>query len=77
MMSSSVMTLFSSHSFWKLTTILGIVLWNVFIQYHMIIVSSYFGMRDWIGIIGGLVGLIAFDHMEEKEKKRKLDIKND
>ena len=77
MMSSSVIILFSSHIFWKLTSILGIVLWNVFIQYHVIIVSSYLGMRDWIGIIGGLVGLIGFENMEVKENKRKLDYKND
>lgn len=77
MMASSVLILFSHHTFWNLTTIFGIVLYNIFIQHHILIVPSYFAIRDWVAIIGGLIGLIAFDSTKDKEKKAKLDIKND
>lgn len=60
-MAFSVFMIFSRSIVWKLLTILGIVLYNIFILHFHVIVPNYYMIREWLAITGGILYLLAID----------------
>lgn len=55
----SIFMLISKHIIVKIITIFGIVLYNVLILNYHVIVPNYYVLREWVGIMGGVVALAA------------------
>lgn len=61
-MACSVFMLVSRNVVWKLFTLVGIVLYNIFILHFHVIVPNYYMIRDWIAVAAGVLYLIAVDN---------------
>ena len=57
---SSILILVKRNSMnYLITTLLGVILYNVFNLHHRVIVPNYYSLRDWFAIAAGLIYLIA------------------
>ena len=61
MMGTSILMLFSTGSVWKVTSIFGCILWNVFDHNYLAVVPNHVQLREWLAIIAGLFLLIGWD----------------
>jgi hypothetical protein len=63
----------------KIIVMVGIVLHNWLIMHFHVIVPNYYGLREWIGILSSVVGLmtIELDSKNEKIKIREIVNTND
>jgi hypothetical protein len=55
----------------KIIVMVGIVLYNWLIMHFHVIVPNYYGLREWIGILGGVVGLMTIE-LDSKNGKIKI-----
>ena len=73
----SIFMLFSKNAYIKIIVMVGIVLFNWLILHFHVIVPNYYGLREWIGILGGVVGLMAIELNSKNGKIREIVNNND
>jgi hypothetical protein len=43
----------------KIIVIVGIVLYNWLILHYHVIIPNFYSLREWLGVLGGVIALLA------------------